>query len=77
MCPGHIHKNGQILSNSVNFLKWKTTKLSTNIGKWLLQKKIKAHYTHTKETGINSKVVVGPQQWKWENLGKTKGVGLR
>lgn len=25
-CPGHVSRNGQILSNSVHFLKWKTTK---------------------------------------------------
>lgn len=53
-CPGHICRNSQILSNSVHFLKWKTTKLSTNIGKWLLSTETKSFlYTH-KEMGIKS-----------------------
>lgn len=76
MCPGHIQKNGQILSNSVNFLKWKTTKLSTNIGKWLLQKKIKAHYTHTKETSIKFQSGGGSTTMKVGEIRQNRGGGI-
>lgn len=76
MCPGHIHKNGQILSNSVNFLKWKTTNLSTNIGKWLFQKKIKAHYTHTKETGIKFQSGGGSTTMEVGEIRQNQGGGI-
>lgn len=78
-CPGHICGNGQLLSNSTHFLKWKTTKLSTNLGKWLLpkEKKRKAHYTQPKETSIKSQGSGGTKGIRMGEIGQNQGVGLR
>lgn len=38
------------------------------------KKKRKAHYTHTKETGIKSWGSGGPPpKWEWEKLSRTRG----